>query len=297
MSLPVKTPETDKDLNSKPPPSDEPSALALLTSDDNQLSPDPESTPVPDPGLTDGNPESTLSGANPNPNLNLNLNLDITPNPILEQNPDHTIGAQALLPSTSPGSTSPSCKPNQSSLDPGLLLSNLQSKPNSPTQALKILRICQTPTSTHSTLPPTNLLPTQNSPSVASSIQHFDSLDTQAQTLPRRNSQSSPLTRIEEALNDIKADNKEFKENNAQNAETLKKHSITLTTHGTSLAALLEAQNKQQLEINQLKESNSTLVQDLMDQTLRITQLEETIEALMNTTEGLTSQNQTQNRL
>merc|ERR1712081_162514 len=62
---------------------------------------------------------------------------------------------------------------------------------------------------------------------------------------------------------------------------------------GTSLVALLEAQNKQQLEINHLKESNSTLVWDLMDQTLRITQLEETIEALMNTTESLTSQNQT----
>merc|ERR1711954_1703 len=131
-----------------------------------------------------------------------------------------------------------------------------------------------------------------NSPSVASSIQLFDSLDNPSQTLPHRNSQSSPLARIEEALNDIKAENKEFKVNSAQNAETLKNHSITLTTHGTSLAALLEAQNKQQLEINHLKESNSTLAQDLMDQTLRITQLEETIEALMNTTESLTSQNQ-----
>ena len=171
----------------------------------------------------------------------------------------------------------------------------IKNRPSSPTQALSILRICQTPTSTHPTIPPTNLLPVQttcNSPSVASSIQLFDSLDNPSQTLPRRNSQSSPLARIEEALNDIKADNKEFKVNSAQNAETLKNHSITLTTHGTSLAALLEAQNKQQLEINQLKESNSTLAQDFLDQTLRITQLEETIEALMNTTESLTSQNQ-----
>ena len=80
--------------------------------------------------------------------------------------------------------------------------------------------------------------------------------------------------------------------NNAKNAETLRNHAITLTTHGTSLASLLEAQNKQQLEINQLKQSNSPLVQDLMDQTLRITQLEETIEALTISTEDLTSQNQ-----
>merc|ERR1712081_37824 len=101
-----------------------------------------------------------------------------------------------------------------------------------------------------------------------------------------------PLVRIAEALNDIQADNKEFKVNSAQNTETLKNHSITLTTHSTSLAALLEAQNKLQLEINHLKESNSTLTQDLLDQTLRITQLEETIEALINTTESLTSPNQ-----
>merc|ERR1711954_528875 len=108
-----------------------------------------------------------------------------------------------------------------------------------------------------------------NSPSVASSIQLFDSLDSPSQTLPHRNSQSSPLVRIEEALNDIKADNKEFKVNSAQNTETLKNHSITLTTHGTSLAALHEAQNKQQLDISHLKESNTTLAQDLLNQSLR----------------------------
>ena len=174
VSLPVKTPVTDKALNNKLPPSDQSSAMALLTSDN-----DPESTPA-----TDGKSEPTLSGANLNPNLGLNLDPDITPDPTLDQNSDHTIGAQALSPSKSSGNKAPSCKPNQSSLDPGLLMSNFQSKPDSLTQALKILRICQTPTSTHSTLPPTNLLPTQNSPSVASSIQLFDSLDTQAQTHP-----------------------------------------------------------------------------------------------------------------
>merc|ERR1711954_542535 len=117
-------------------------------------------------------------------------------------------------------------------------------------------------------------------------------LDNPSQTLLHETSQSSPLVRIAEALNDIKADNKEFKVNSAQNTETLKKHSLTLTTHATSLAALFETQNKQNLEINQLKESNSTLAQNLLDQTLRITHLEKTIEVLINTTEKLTSRNQ-----
>ena len=90
-------------------------------------------------------------------------------------------------------------------------------------------------------------------------------LDNPSQTLPCKTSQSSPLVRIAEALNDIKADNKEFKVSSALNTETLENHAITLTTHATSLAALYETQNKQILEINQLKESNSTLVQNLLD--------------------------------
>merc|ERR1711954_59920 len=53
-----------------------------------------------------------------------------------------------------------------------------------------------------------------------------------------------------------------------------------------------QTQNKQILEISQLKESNSTLVQSSLDQALRITQLEKTVEALINTTEKLTSRNQ-----
>ena len=71
----------------------------------------------------------------------------------------------------------------------------------------------------------------------------------------------------------------------------MRDHTITLTTYGTSLTSLLEAQNNQQLEINQLKQSNSTLAQDLINQTHRITQLERTIEALTNSTEDLTSRN------
>merc|ERR1711954_74865 len=150
------------------------------------------------------------------------------------------------------GTPSPSSKP-KSELPPFNSNSDLNSDPNSD----------------HS---PTNL-GTQVPPSIKQT-----NLDNPSQTLPCKTSQSSPLVRIAEALNDIKADNKEFKVSSALNTETLENHTITLTTHATSLAALFETQNKQNLEISQLKESNSTLVQNLLDQILRITQLEKAIE-------------------
>merc|ERR1711954_356803 len=115
--------------------------------------------------------------------------------------------------------------------------------------------------------------------------------DTRAQTPPRRNSQSVPLIRIEEALNNIKADFQDFKQDNAKTTQTLSDYAITLTTYGTSLASLLETKNKQQLEIAQLQQSNSSLTQDLINQTQRITQLEKTIEALTISTDDLTSKN------
>merc|ERR1712112_36421 len=97
---------------------------------------------------------------------------------------------------------------------------------------------------------------------------------------------------ISEGLDYVRGFCKEMKVISAQTTETLEYHAITLTTNATNLAKLYETQNKQILEINQLKEFNSTLVQNLLDQTLRITQLEKTIEALVNTTEKLTSRNQ-----
>ena len=111
------------------------------------------------------------------------------------------------------------------------------------------------------------------------------------QTPPCRNSQSSPFIRIEEALNTIKADFQDFKQDNAKTTKTLRDHAITLTTYGTSLASLFETQNKQQREITQLQNSNSSLTQDLINQTQRITQLEKTVEALTISTEDLTSKN------
>ena len=133
--------------------------------------------------------------------------------------------------------------------------------------------------------------PTNSGTQVPLTLKQTD-LDNPLQTLPCETSQSSRLVRIAEALDYVQGFCKEFKVISAQNTETLEHHNITLTTNATNLAKLYETQNKQTLEINQLKESNSTLVQNSLDQALRITQLEKTIEALVNTTENLTSRNQ-----
>merc|ERR1712081_48524 len=81
---------------------------------------------------------------------------------------------------------------------------------------------------------------------------------------------------------------KEIKMISTKNTETLGHHDTALT----NLVKLYETQIKQTLEINQLKESKSTLVQNNLDQALRITQLEKTVETLTNTTEKLTTRNQ-----
>merc|ERR1711954_428203 len=133
--------------------------------------------------------------------------------------------------------------------------------------------------------------PTNSGTQVPLTLKQTD-LDNPLQTPPCETSQSSRLVRIAEALDYVQGFIKEIKVISAQNTETLEHHDITLTTNATNLAKLYETQNKQTLEINQLKESNSTLVQNNLDQALRITQLEKTVEALINTTEKLTTRNQ-----
>ena len=135
-----------------------------------------------------------------NPDLSLNPNT--IPNPALDQSQDRSLGAQALSPGPPSGNPGPLNEPFLPSLDPSLL--DLNNKPSSPTHALNLLKICQTPNL--STMQPPTLSPTHSSPSVASSIQHFITLDTRVQTPPHRNSQSSPFIQLEEALNTMKAD-------------------------------------------------------------------------------------------
>ena len=149
---------------------------------------------------------------NTNQNPDSSLNSNVIPNPILDKSLDQALGAQALSPGSPSVNTAPLNNPLQASLDPSLF--DLNDEPSSPTQALRLLEICQTPNL--ATIQPPTLSPSHSSPSVASSIQHFNTLDAHAQTPPRRNSQSSPFSRMEETLNTIKADLHDFKRDNAK---------------------------------------------------------------------------------
>ena len=92
-------------------------------------------------------------------------------------------------------------------------------------------------------------------------------------------------------MSKISQDFQEFKKDNTKTTQTLVGHATTLTTHGNSLASILKTQDKQQRELNHLQNQNTTLTQDLVEQTDRITQLEKTVEDLTKSTEDLTAKN------
>ena len=135
---------------------------------------------------------------------------------------------------------------------------------------IKIVKSCQN--SNPMTIQPTTLSSSLSSPSVPSNIQHFNKLAASAQTHPRRNSMSSQFSRIEEFMSKISQDFQEFKKDNTKTTQTLVGHATTLTTHGNSLASILKTQDKQQRKLNNLQNQNTTLIQDLAEQTDRITQ-------------------------
>merc|ERR1711954_281692 len=110
----------------------------------------------------------------------------------------------------------------------------------------------------------------------------FNTLDANAQTPPCRNSMSSPLSWMEETLNKISVDLHDFKKDNTKMTQTLVDHATTLTSYGNSLTSLFATQDKQQRELNQLQNLNTTLTQDLSDQTNRITQLEKLLRTSQN---------------
>merc|ERR1712081_65971 len=68
-------------------------------------------------------------------------------------------------------------------------------------------------------------------------------------------------------------------------------HATTLTSYGNSLPLIFATQDKQQRKLNQLQNLNTTLTQDLSDQTKRITQLEKNVKDLTKSTEDLTAKN------
>merc|ERR1711954_467761 len=61
---------------------------------------------------------------------------------------------------------------------------------------------------------------------------------------------------------------------------TLAGHAETLTSHGITLASVLTAQEKIEQDLNSLKQQNTALTQDLAQQSIKVTQLEKTIDDL-----------------
>merc|ERR1712081_42518 len=86
---------------------------------------------------------------------------------------------------------------------------------------------------------PTSSRPTTpssiGSPSVPSSIQHFNMLAASAQTPTRRNSMSSQYSKIEDFMVRLDQKFEEFKTDNYNTTQTLAGHATTLTSHGNTL--------------------------------------------------------------
>merc|ERR1711954_133178 len=143
-------------------------------------------------------------------------------------------------------------------------LPNPSNEPRLSTVILSSPKPCQN--SNPMTIQPITPSSSLSSPSVPSNIQHFNKLAASAQTPPRRNSMSSQYSRIEEFMGKLSQDFEEFKTDNTNTTQTLVGHATTLTTHGNTLASILKAQEKQQLELNLLQNQNTTLTQDLAHQ-------------------------------
>merc|ERR1711954_452296 len=126
------------------------------------------------------------------------------------------------------------------------------------------------------------------SPSVPSSIQHFNMLAASAQSPTRRNSMSSQYNKIEDIMVRLDQKFEDFKTDNHNTTQTLAGHATTLTSHGNTLTSILTAQEKQQQDLILLQEQNTTLSQDLAQQKNKITQLEKTVEDLKKSTKDLT---------
>ena len=83
------------------------------------------------------------------------------------------------------------------------------------------------------------------------------------------------MIRLEKKFDDFKTDNQ-------STTQTLAGHAETLTSHGNTLASILVTQEKMQQDLNLLQQQNTTLTQDLAQQTNKVTQLEKTIETSKN---------------
>ena len=236
----------------------ESSVMALLESDDNQVP-----APVFDIEL-EPSPEILESEQN----HDLSLEPSPTQNPTSNDSLANFLSTQALL--LAPKLPNPNFRPSPPT--------DISVSPK-PSQNVN-------PTTSRPTTP-TSI----GSPSVPSSIQHFNMLAASAQSPTRRNSMSSQYSKIEDFMVRLDQKFEDFKTDNHNTTQTLAGHATTLTSHGNTLTSILTAQEKQQQDLILLQKQNTTLSQDLAQQKNKITQLEKTVEDLKKSTEDLTANN------
>jgi len=246
--------------------------MALLNSDDNQapipvfdieIEPSPETPesdqdPEPSPELSpslepEPSPEKLVSEQNPEPSLEPNTTQNLT----LNDTVTNLLNTQAQL--LAPKFINPILEPSPSAKTP--MSPNSSQDPNP---------------SNNRPITPTSI----GSPSVPASITHFNMLAANAQPPTRRNSMSAQqdkfenfMTRLEKKLDDFIIDNQ-------NTTRTLAGHAETLTSHGITLASVLTAQEKMEQDLNLLQQQNTALTQDLAQQSIKVTQLEKTIDDL-----------------
>merc|ERR1711954_224184 len=95
------------------------------------------------------------------------------------------------------------------------------------------------------------------SPSVPSSIMHFNMLAANAQSPTRRNSMSSKYSKIEDFMVRLDQKFEDFKTDNQNTTQTLAVHATTLTSHGNTLTSILATQEKLQQDLTLLQEQNT----------------------------------------
>merc|ERR1711954_103471 len=71
-----------------------------------------------------------------------------------------------------------------------------------------------------------------------------------------------------------------FSTDNQNMARTLAGHADTLASHGNTLTQILTALKKLEQDLDSLKQLNTALTQDLAQQSIKVTQLEKTIDDL-----------------
>merc|ERR1712081_72494 len=255
-----------------PTPSVESSIMAILNSDDNQApipvfdieiepspkTPESDQDPEPSPELSpilepEPSPEKLVSEQNPEPSLELNTTQNSTPNDTVT----NLLSTQAQL--LAPKFINPTMEPSPS-----------EKTPMSPNSSQDLIPINNQP------ITPTSI----GSPSVPASITHFNMLAANAQPPTRRNSMSAQQDKIENFMTRLEKKLDNFITDNQNTTRTLAGHAETLTSHGITLASVLTAQEKIEQDLNLLKQHNTALTQDLAQQSIKVTQLEKTIDEL-----------------